>query len=138
MVMKTTTNKIFGQLIYDFQWEKQDSVLICGKEIPFKTIVEAFPGESITELQEKNYQKIKDMKNLVDDEYLPNVYNYLKKNYGRIISTKKDLYNYVELQSVLYKQNGKVVALFSIPEDELGVGIELIPVFSIGVQDLYL
>ena len=62
----------------------------------------------------------------------------MKKNYGRSFATQKDVMDYMKLQSVLYKQNGKVVALFSIPDDELGVGVELIPAFSIGPQDLYL
>lgn len=136
--MGKISNKFFGELSYDCQWEKEDSVVIGGNSIPITTIVEALPGEKITEIQEKNYQTIKGKSNLIEDGAFPSICEYVKKNYGRSFAAQKDMLDYMKLQSVLYKQNGKVVALFSIPDDELGVGIELIPAFSIGPQDLYL
>ncbi len=136
--MGKISNKFFGELSYDCQWEKEDSVVIGGNSIPITTIVEALPGEKITEIQEKNYQTIKEKNNLIEDGAFSSICEYVKKNYGRSFATQKDVMDYMKLQSVLYKQNGKVVALFSIPDDELGVGVELIPAFSIGPQDLYL
>ena len=136
--MEKMTNKIFGELSYDCQWEKDDTVVIDGKSLSIITIVEALPGENITELQEKNYQAIQGKSSLIQDDSFSSICEYMKKNYRRSFKTQEDMLSYMKLQSVLYKQNGKVVALFSIPDDELGVGIELIPVFSIGPQDLYL
>ena len=136
--METINNKTFGKLAYDFQWEKKDSVS-CGKQkFSITTIVEALPGESITSVQESNYQMIQQKKNLIDDDDISSMIAYLNKAYNLQLSDSASLFRHVTLQSVLYKQNGKVVALFSVPEDELGMGLELYPEKSIGAQDLYL
>lgn len=136
--METMENKIFGKLVYDFQWEKKDSVSCGNQKFSITTIVEALPGESISSVQESNYQMIQQKKNLIDDDGITRMIGYLNKAYNLHLSDSASLFGHVALQSVLYKQNGKVVALFSVPEDELGMGLELYPNKSIGVQDLYL
>lgn len=136
--MEMIDNKAFGKLAYDFQWEKKDSVSFGKQKFSITTIVEALPGESITSVQESNYQMIQQKKNLIDDDDITSMIAYLNKAYNLSISDSASLFRHVTLQSVLYKQNGKVVALFSVPEDELGMGLELYPNKSIGVQDLYL
>ncbi len=131
-------NKVFGLLSYDYRWEKQDTVTLWGKKVTITTAVEAFPDEEISQVQEQNYVKIQKITELIDTEKTVKIIYYLNKDYQIQIPSLQNLFDYLDLQSVFYKQNGKVVALFSFTQDELGVGVELLPNFSVGVQDLYL
>lgn len=136
--MEKIENKVFGKLIYDYQWEKQEAINFWGKEFTLTIIVEALPDEKITEVQEKNYQSVKQNDEILNAEDFNLIKKYLFENYEFDISNYEDLFNHANPQSVLYKQNGKVVVLFDLNEDELGFGIEIIPNKSIGVQDFYI
>ena len=136
--METIVNKVFGKLTYDYQWEKQETVNFGGKKFTLTIIVEALPDEKIAAIQETNYQTVNQNNEILNDEDFNLIKKYLFENYELDISTYDDLFNHANPQSVLYKQNGKVVVLFDLDEDELGFGIEIIPNKSIGAQDLYI
>mgnify|MGYP007101871469 CR=1 FL=1 len=136
--MEMIVNKVFGKLTYDFQWEKQEVVNFWGKGFSITIIVEALPDEKITTVQESNYQLINQNDEILNDDDFNLIKSYLCENYKLDISNYEDLFNHANPQSVLYKQNGKVVVLFDLNEDELGFGIEIIPNKSIGVQDFYI
>ncbi len=136
--METLENAVFGKMSYDFQWEKKDNVVLFGTNITVTTVVEALPGESISKIQEDNYKKVKETDSLITDKHLGKIIDYLNKTYKKTFTNSLEILNYVKLQTLLFKQNGKVVLLFLLPNDDLGMGIEIIPNFSIGVQDLYI
>lgn len=136
--MEMIENKVFGKLTYDFQWEKQENVTFWGKEFSVTIIVEALPDETITKLQESNYESIKENDEILTIDDFSLIKKYLYEDYELDISDYEDLFNHAIPQSILYKQNGKVVVLFDLEEDELGFGIEILPNKSIGVQDLYI
>ena len=136
--METLENAVFGKMSYDFQWEKKDNVVLFGTNITVTTVVEALPGESISKIQEDNYNKVKETDSLITDKHLGKIIDYLNKTYKKTFTNSLEILNYVKLQTLLFKQNGKVVLLFLLPDDDLGMGIEIIPNFSIGVQDLYI
>lgn len=136
--MEMIENKVFGKLTYDFQWEKQENVTFWGKEFSVTIIVEALPDETITKIQESNYESIKENDEILTIDDFSLIKKYLYEDYELDISDYEDLFNHAIPQSILYKQNGKVVVLFDLEEDELGFGIEILPNKSIGVQDLYI
>ena len=52
--MEKIENKVFGKLIYDYQWEKQEAINFGGKEFTLTIIVEALPDEKIINIHGMN------------------------------------------------------------------------------------
>ena len=138
---------VFGTMKYKHRWFKDEIISIFNRDYNIKIVAKAYFGKPITEQQRVSYLKFKNeyqdfinrvtnlMLSYVNDnaENLSLVWEGAKK-----IKSDNELQGLVKPTSLLIKQDGTTVMMFDCQWDEHGIGVQIIPDFQIGSQDIFL
>ena len=138
---------VFGTMKYKHRWFKDEIISIFNRDYNIKIVAKAYFGKPITEQQRVSYLKFKNeyqdfinrvtnlMLSYVNDnaENLSSVWEGAKK-----IKSDNELQGLVKPTSLLIKQDGTTVMMFDCQWDEHGIGVQIIPDFQIGSQDIFL
>lgn len=141
------TDKVFGEMKYNRRWFKDEYLSIFNKEYSIKIVAKAYSGKAITEQQRDSYSVFK----ANQDNYLKKIADlmlaYVNDNAESLssiwsgaikITTPNELSTIVKPTSLLIKQDGTTILLFDCQWDEHGVGVQVLPDFEIGSQDMFL
>lgn len=82
--MTNITDKVFGEMNYDFAWEKTVEKKIFGKERVCRIVAAAFPGEEINDYQRNAYLDYKTNEKRYFDMIPSALLNYYIDNFESI------------------------------------------------------
>lgn len=137
----------FGKMEYKHRWYKKEKFSFWGKSWNITVAAKAYSGKAITEQQRNSYSWIKQNFSDIEEKMAGMLINYINKNYmeladewfgARRVSISADLSAIVTPKTLLIKQDGMTVFLFECPWSESGIGIQVLPEFQIGSQEIFL
>ena len=123
------TDSVFGEMIYDHGWEKDETIIVSGKEQPIKVVVAAYEGQGILDIQREQYLNYQEGNSI---EKIPGVLlRYYIDNYDSIAENmvipdriKKDnidelfIMNLIRINAVYFARNGRYGFLCDCAWDE--------------------
>ena len=123
------TDSVFGEMIYDHGWEKDETIIVSGKEQPIKVVVAAYEGQGILDIQREQYLNYQEGNSI---EKIPGVLlRYYIDNYDSITENmvipdriKKDnidelfIMNLIRINAVYFARNGRYGFLCDCAWDE--------------------
>ena len=123
------TDSVFGEMIYDHSWEKDETIIVSGKEQPIKVVVAAYEGQGILDIQREQYLNYQEGNAI---EKIPGVLlRYYIDNYDSIAENmvipdriKKDnidelfIMNLIRINAVYFARNGRYGFLCDCAWDE--------------------
>lgn len=134
----------FGTMTYNHEWEKNDTIMLFGKEWPVTIAAAAYQGESITQEERKSYQNFDktktDRMSVVEQKMNIYVSEHLAELKELNPNVKADnLAELVTPRTLLFQQDGTAVLLLDCTWDEEGgIAVELFPDVMVGAQELFL
>ena len=82
--MKTINDDVFGQLTYDFQWERPEVVTVFGR--PYKLLLtiesESDNDESVSKVQQDAYKNFSPQHTALEHEMLQSLIQYCQSELG--------------------------------------------------------
>lgn len=75
------TNKIFGELIYDFIWEGETEINLFNEEYKIKLGIDDEDEVGISSIQEETFTYFKNNEKVICEKIEETIYNYYCKKY---------------------------------------------------------
>lgn len=138
---KSCFDHVFGKMVYDYSWEKEDVISLFGKQWPIYVVARAFPNRPILDAQRESYIRfIEEFKETLPHELIMLLLDYVRKQEEKLDKiTEDDLATVVTPESLLFKQDGVSLLLFDCTwDEEHGIAVQFYPEIKIGPQDLFL
>ena len=137
--METVSDPVFGEMTYNYSWEKRQDVLLWGTADNLRIVADAYPGEEITEAQRKGYSLFLDNIDRYSTKSLELAAEYVSRAYESIDASKVG--SLMAPTAILFKQDGTFGILCNFEYDEEhGLAIILSPEDKeqAGPQDIFI
>lgn len=96
--MNIINDNVFGEMRYEYSWEKDEKLTAFGSEKTIKIVAEAYTGQGILDIQRDNYKKYKEQLNCVLPKIPGILLKYYQDNYDIIAS-------YIDIPEKINKEN---------------------------------
>lgn len=117
--MKTVYDEVFGDMIYDYSWEKTEDFSAFGKEHEVGVVAEAYGGDKIVDVQRDSYKTYK--KNF--SKYITKVPDVLLKYYVDnydIISSNIEIPEKINIKNINRELVVKLIKVRTVYFDRKG------------------
>ena len=146
--MAVYNDPVFGEMTYNYLWEKPRYISIFGQTYPIKIAAASFNEKPLTDEQRSAYTGfLKNEKRICSEietliiQYIETYFDELSKYWenARLIKTAKELSRVVTPKTLYFKRKGMAVLLLDCVWDpEHGIGVEIFPEQKVASQDIFL
>ncbi|MCH5193410.1 MAG: hypothetical protein J1F11_05560 [Oscillospiraceae bacterium] len=122
-------DKVFGELIYDGGWAKEEMLSLWGKTDNIKIIVSAYEDEKPNEEQQDAYKRLKSDLNEISKLSLKKLKKYMTDIedditvYCNISSIPEDVFELVTIDNILFMESGSFAIICDAKWDSHGVAV---------------
>ncbi|MEG2893057.1 MAG: hypothetical protein RR840_06790 [Clostridium sp.] len=129
-------DQVFGEVIYDHGWTKDEKVNLWDEEVTLTTIAFAYKGQDIVENQQKAYMEFLNKK----QEYISRLEILVREYYD---SLTKDIdltpKGTIIPREILFDRDGSIAVMCDCKFDkDNGIAVKLYPSEEVVSQDEYL
>lgn len=140
--MKTITDKTFGKMTYNYQWERQEDVDLWGRHLTLLLAVESETDddESISTRQCESYLDFKSRIHDFEEEMLVQLVSYCRSELGIDGCNAANFMIYNTASTLFFPLSGGWAVLFDSDYDEengLAVAVRAGQI-EVGAQDIIL
>ncbi|WP_067143506.1 DUF6985 domain-containing protein [Oceanivirga salmonicida] len=125
--MKKYNDEIFGELIYDTGWEKNDKIKLFNKEYKILFLIVDSDNIGIKEIQRESYRKYLINEKVISNIIIEKIKDYIKMNFDSLseyydfkdyLSGNEKIVDLVRPTSYAFEENGDILIEFYFKVDE--------------------
>lgn len=118
--MKTINDEVFGQLTYDFQWERPEDVTILGRSYRLLLSIESESDddESVSKLQQDAYRDFSTQHAALEHEILQRLIQYCQTELGVSHCDENEFWSHNTPTSIFFPLSGGWAIMFDSDFDE--------------------
>lgn len=118
--MKTINDEVFGQMTYDYQWERVVEESLWGRsyELSLSVESETDDDDAVSPVQRKAYKDFSDQHAALEPEILKMLVHYCQDELGVSDCTEDEFLSHNTPKSIFFPLSGEWVIMFDSDYDE--------------------